>query len=57
MKVTQVQDNATWTHGHQTFLFGGEFDYQNSPDDGNLLLQRLSQLRNSQQPAGRAQRC
>ena len=34
MKVTQVQNNATWTHGHQTFLFGGEFDYQNSPDTG-----------------------
>ena len=34
VKVTQVQDNATWTHGHQTFLFGGEFDYQNSPDTG-----------------------
>ena len=34
VKVTQVQNNATWTHGHQTLLFGGEFDYQNSPDTG-----------------------
>ena len=34
VKVTQVQNNATWTHGSQTFLFGGEFDYQNSPDTG-----------------------
>jgi Carboxypeptidase regulatory-like domain/TonB-dependent Receptor Plug Domain len=34
VKVTQVQDNATWTHGRQTLLFGGEFDYQNSPDTG-----------------------
>jgi Carboxypeptidase regulatory-like domain/TonB-dependent Receptor Plug Domain len=32
VKVTQVQDNATWTRGSHTFLFGGEFDYQNSPN-------------------------
>jgi hypothetical protein len=32
VKVTQVQDNATWNHGKQTILFGGEFDYQNSPN-------------------------
>lgn len=34
VKVTQVQNNATWTHGRQTLLFGGEFDYQNSPNAG-----------------------
>ena len=34
MKVTQVQDNATWTHGRETFVFGGEFDYQNTPITG-----------------------
>jgi hypothetical protein len=34
VKVTQVQNNATWTHGDQTILFGGEFDYQNSPNAG-----------------------
>ncbi len=34
VKVTQVQDNATWTHGNQTILFGGEVDYQNSPQVG-----------------------
>ncbi len=34
VKVTQVQNNATWTHGRQTLLFGGEFDYQNSPNTG-----------------------
>jgi Carboxypeptidase regulatory-like domain/TonB-dependent Receptor Plug Domain len=33
-KVTQVQNNATWTHGAQTFVFGGEFDYQNTPVTG-----------------------
>ena len=32
VKVSQVQDNATWNHGRQTILFGGEFDYQNSPN-------------------------
>lgn len=32
VKVTQVQDNATATLGNQTLLFGGEFDYQNSPN-------------------------
>ncbi len=34
VKVTQVQNNATWTRGAQTLLFGGEFDYQNSPNVG-----------------------
>lgn len=34
VKVTQVQNNATWTHGVQTLLIGGEFDYQNSPNAG-----------------------
>jgi hypothetical protein len=32
VKVTQVQDNATWTHGRHTFSFGGEWSYQNSPN-------------------------
>ena len=31
VKVTQIQNNATWAHGSQTLLFGGEVDYQNSP--------------------------
>jgi Carboxypeptidase regulatory-like domain/TonB-dependent Receptor Plug Domain len=35
IKITQLQNNATWNHGLQTLLFGGEFDYQNSP---NALL-------------------
>lgn len=34
VKVTQVQNNATWTRGAQTILFGGEVDYQNSPNAG-----------------------
>jgi hypothetical protein len=32
VKVGQVQDNATWTIGKHTVLFGGEFDYTNSPN-------------------------
>ncbi|MGC1784636.1 MAG: carboxypeptidase regulatory-like domain-containing protein [Acidobacteriaceae bacterium] len=32
VKVTQVQDNATFSTGRNTILFGGEIDYQNSPN-------------------------
>lgn len=32
VKVTQAQNNTTWSHGKQTILFGGEWDYQNSPN-------------------------
>ena len=32
VKVTQVQDNASWNHGRHTITFGGEWDYQNSPN-------------------------
>jgi outer membrane receptor protein involved in Fe transport len=31
VKVTQIQNNAIWTGGKHTILFGGELDYQNSP--------------------------
>jgi len=31
VKVNQVQDNATITKGRHTLMFGGEFDYQDSP--------------------------
>jgi hypothetical protein len=34
VKVNQVQDNMSWTLGRHTFLFGGEFDSQNSPNFG-----------------------
>ena len=50
VKITQVQDNATWTRGSQTLLFGGEFDYQNSPNallyyyNGELDLGTLSNV-------------
>ena len=32
VKVGQVQDNATWSIGRHSITFGGEFDYQNSPN-------------------------
>ncbi len=32
VKTGQVQDNATWSFGRHTVTFGGEFDYQNSPN-------------------------
>lgn len=32
VKVTQVQDNVSFSFGKQTILFGGEFDKQNSPN-------------------------
>jgi Carboxypeptidase regulatory-like domain/TonB-dependent Receptor Plug Domain len=32
VKTGQVQDNATWSFGRHTITFGGEFDYQNSPN-------------------------
>ena len=31
VKVNQVQDNASWTRGRHTILFGTEIDYQDSP--------------------------
>lgn len=31
VKVNQFQDNASWTKGRHMLLFGGEFDYQDSP--------------------------
>ncbi len=32
VKVTQVQDNANWTHGAHSVSFGGDFTEQNSPN-------------------------
>jgi len=34
IKVNQVQDNASWSHGRHTLTFGGEFDHQDSPASG-----------------------
>jgi hypothetical protein len=32
VKTGQAQDNATWSLGRHSITFGGEFDYQNSPN-------------------------
>ncbi len=32
VKVTEVQDNANWTHANHSISFGGDFTYQNSPN-------------------------
>jgi hypothetical protein len=32
VKTGQVQENATWNFGKHSITFGGEFDYQNSPN-------------------------
>jgi hypothetical protein len=48
IKVNQVQDNASWTKGRHTIMFGGEFDYQDSPwgwlpnDEGNFNFSPLA---------------
>jgi hypothetical protein len=34
IKVNQVQDNASWTRGRHTVIWGGEFDHQDSPNYG-----------------------
>jgi hypothetical protein len=50
IKITQVQDNANWSHGNQSIALGGEFDYQNSPGtylpnyNGSLTFQDFSSL-------------
>ncbi len=50
IKVTQVQNNAHWTHGNHNVAFGGEWDYQNSPNvflptyNGVLLYSGLNAM-------------
>ncbi len=39
VKVTQVQDNAHWNLGPHAITFGGEYDFQNSP---NVFLPNTS---------------
>ncbi len=34
VREDQVQDNAQWTKGRHTILFGGEYDFHNSPNYG-----------------------
>jgi hypothetical protein len=39
VKATQAQDNVSWSFGAHQISFGGEFDYQNSP---NVFLPNTS---------------
>lgn len=58
VKVTQVQNNATLTKGNSTILFGGEYDYQNSPNtflpnyNGAFLYSDLSAFLNDPKGTG-----
>jgi hypothetical protein len=31
IKITQIQDNANWSHGKHNIALGGAYEYQNSP--------------------------
>ena len=31
IKITQIQDNANWSHGTHNMALGGAYEYQNSP--------------------------
>jgi len=50
VKTGQTQDNATWNFGRHTITFGGEFDYQNSPNtflpnsSGTFIFSNYSNL-------------
>jgi hypothetical protein len=50
VKTGQTQDNATWNFGRHTITFGGEFDYQNSPNtflpnsSGSFIFNNYSNL-------------
>ncbi len=57
IKVNQIQDNAQIVKGRHTLLFGGEFDYQDSPwgwlpnDEGNFNFAPLAAV-NAAYPNG-----
>jgi hypothetical protein len=48
IKITQIQDNANWSHGNHNIAVGGAFEYQNSPGtflpnyNGSLSFQNFS---------------
>jgi hypothetical protein len=50
VKTGQTQENATWSIGRHSITFGGEFDYQNSPNtflpnsSGTFIFNNYSDL-------------
>jgi hypothetical protein len=50
IKITQIQDNANWTHGTHNIALGGAFEYQNSPGtylpnyNGQLTFQNFDSI-------------
>jgi len=50
IKITQIQDNANWSHGSHNIALGGAYEYQNSPGtflpnyNGSLTFQDLSSM-------------
>ncbi len=58
VKVTQVQNNANWTGGNHSIDFGGEWDYQNSPNvflptyNGVFLYSNMNALLNDSHGTG-----
>ncbi|HEX3470442.1 MAG TPA: TonB-dependent receptor [Silvibacterium sp.] len=50
IKITQIQDNANWSHGNHNIALGGSFEYQNSPGtylpnyNGSLTFQDFSSI-------------
>jgi Carboxypeptidase regulatory-like domain/TonB-dependent Receptor Plug Domain len=61
VKTGQVQDNATWSFGRHAITFGGEFDYQNSPNnflplaDGGFTFTGANSFNNFLQGIGQTQ--
>ena len=60
IKITQIQDNANWTHGNHNIAFGGAFEYQNSPStylpnyNGLYTFQSLGQVNTPDNPVTNA---
>ena len=56
IKITQIQDNANWSHGNHNIAFGGAFEYQNSPStylpnyNGSYTFQSLGQVSTPDNP-------
>ena len=60
VKTGQIQNNATWSFGRHAITFGGEFDYQNSPNTflpvsaGSFVFTGANSFNNFLQGVGQA---